>query len=314
MTNNEVDIDYKYMNILLRVIQFAFQKLYRNIWLSLVTITVLILALVSVNFIVISDYMAKESVKRIENQVDLSIYFNSDVSQPEIKNVENFLKSITRIKDVTYISPQKALEDFKEQHKYDEDIMSSLDELDENPLPASIVIQADTISDYEYVIDILDDEVYQKIIASTNFQDYRTYIERINAFIEKLQNTGYIVAGIFVFMAMLIIVNTVRINVYTYREEIGIMKLVGASNSFVRAPFILESVILGIIAFAVVVLAMYPTLNFIQPYFIKFFNGSFDIIAYYQANALYLLGGQLIGVIVINTISSAVAVGRYLKI
>lgn len=302
------------MNLIFRVIQFALQKLYRNIWLSLVTITVLVLALLSINFIVMSDYMAQESVAKVENQLDLSIYFKQDVSQPEIDNVQRFLQSIERIREVQYISPQDALEEFKEKHKHEEDIMSSLDELDENPLPASLVIHANSIDDYEYVIKILEDDAYQNIIATTSFVDYRLIIERVNQVVSKSRLVGYIISTIFILMSVLIIFNTVRINVYTYREEIGIMKLVGASNSFVRAPFILESVILGMLAFMIVVLILYPLLNFVQPYFITFFDGSFDVIGYYQANAMVLLGGQLLGVIILNTFSSSIAVGRYLKI
>lgn len=302
------------MHSLFRVIKFALQKLVRNTWLSLVTITVLVLALLSVNFIIVFNYIAEQSVMSIKDKVDISINFKEQVTDVEIDNLQRFLSGLDIVDSVIYISPQQALETFKHRYQDSDELLSSLDELDTNPLPASLIVRAHNIEDYEQILTILSNDTYQSLIANTTFEDYRTLINKLHSIIFKVQRVGYGISLLFVLMSVLIIYNTVRINVYTYREEIGIMKLVGASNTFVRAPFILESVFLGILALIVIISIIYPVLNIIQPYLSVFFGAHFDLISYFHTNYMMIFGGQLLAVVVLNVIASGWAVGRYLKV
>lgn len=302
------------MHSILRVFKFAFQKLFRNGWLSLVTITVLMLALLSINSLIVFNYIAEQSIGRVEEKVDISIYFKQGVQDVEIQNVERFLSGLDIVQNVTYVSPQQALDAFKQRHTNSDDILGSLDELDENPLPASLIVQAQGIEEYEKILDILSNDAYQKIIGNTSFEDYRTLITKLDSIVYNVKYAGYIISGFFVLMAILVIINTVRINVYTYREEIRIMKLVGATNTFVRAPFILESIFLGIIALIVIAIMLYPILNIIQPYLGIFFGGEFNVITYFQNNFFMIFGAELVAVACINVLASGFAVGRYLKV
>jgi len=302
------------MTSFFRVLKFALQKFLRNSWLSFVTITVLVFALLSVNFIIITDYFAQTTLQNIEQRIDLSVYFKQGVADTEIRNVQRFLSSLETIVAVDYVSPQQALESFKERYKDSDEIMGSLNELDENPLPASLIIRTDSVENYQLVLDILSDDVYQDIIASTTFKDYETLITRANTLMNQFRYFGYALSAIFLLMAILIIYNTVRINVYSYREEIGIMKLVGATNTFVRAPFIVESILAGLLAVSVVAILMYTFLQFVTPYLLTFFGSEFDLLRYFQDNWFNIWGAQILGIVILNFLASRFAVGRYLKV
>ncbi len=297
-----------------RIIKFAFQKFWRNLWLSIVTIIVLILALLSINFIIILNYIANTSIESIKNKIDITVYFSKDASETEIMNLKNFLQSLSEVSSVQYISPQDALDNFKKRYSNSKEILNSLDELDKNPLSASLIIKADSIKDYETILNILSDDVYKNLISTTSFDNYKVLIDKIHNIVLRVKQFGYFLSLIFVLMSALIIYNTVKVNVYTHRQEITIMKLVGASNILVRAPFILESMIVGFIAVMGVILILYPIINFIQPYFINFLGSDFNLVAYFYDNAVWIFGFQLLGVWFLNILSSGFAVGRYLKV
>lgn len=302
------------MSSFFRVFQFAFEKFFRNAWLSIMTILILMLALISVNFLIIFEYMASQSVDRVEERVDLGIHFHEDVNSVEIDNLRRFLTSLDVVEDVRYVSPEDALISFKERHKNTPEIMDSLNELDNNPLTASLVIKARSLDDYDTVIKILSDDVYQKLISNTSFQDYETLMGTVTSIITEVRRGGLIVVVAFIIMSLLIMYNTVRINVYTYRQEIGIMKLVGASNFFVRAPFIIESMIISFFALFFVAFIMYPIITFIQPYLALFFGGDFNLVAYFKDNGIFIFGCELLGLWLLNMIGSGFSVGRYIRV
>lgn len=297
-----------------RVFKFALQKLWRNSWLSVVTISVLVLALISVNSIIIFRYIGEQSIKLVEDKIDISIYFKKNISEPEIENLQRFLSELDNIESVKRISSQDALESFKQRHSNSESIINSLNELDENPLSDSLTVRASEVEDYDKILNILSTDVYKDLIANTSFEDYRTLINKMNEFLYKIEIAGYTMSIFFMLMAVMIIYNTVRINVYNYKEEIAIMKLVGATNAFVRSPFIIESVLVGIISVCIVMLILYPIINLVQPYLVVFFGFGFDLFAYFKDNAIIIIGGQILTIIIVNIIASGFAVGRYLRV
>ena len=124
-----------------------------------------------------------------------------------------------------------------------------------------------------------------------------------------------IISILFILIAILIVFNTVRIAIFTHQNEISIMKLVGASNWFIRAPFIFESIFSGIIGCLLALAVFYPLLSLVQPQLASFFNGAnFDLVGYFNNHLVWIVGSQLVGIIILNFISSSAAIGRYLKV
>jgi len=298
-----------------RSIFFALQSFWRNIWLSLATIFIICLALISINFLIIINGITSSAVAAVKDRIDVSVYINPAVHEAKIEDLKSHLESLPQVKSVVYKSPQDNLDEFTARHQSDASIQETLKELQGNPLGATLIVKAKNLTDYPEILKAIDDPAYNDLIEEKNYNDNQAVIDKINLIADNVKKGGLIVSVIFVIISALIIFNTVRIAIFTRQNEISIMKLVGASNWFIRVPFIFESIFAGIIACLIVVAIMYPLLAFIQPRLSNFFGGAqFDIIGYFNVNWLLFFGGQLIGIILLNIISSIFAIGKYLNV
>lgn len=299
-----------------RIFKFAWQDFWRNFWLSLATISIIVLTFISINFIVILNFVTDKVISNVQNKVDVSIYFGADTSEDKILEVKNFLTSLSQAKEIVYISQQEALDKFRQQHKNNTNILQALEELNKNPLSAILTVKAKNISDYPEIISILDNSKYNReLILDKNFENHKKFINQIDAISKKITATGVSLTIIFSTIALLIVFNTIRVTIYTHREEITIMKLVGANNSFIALPFVIEGIIYAIGACLISIIITYPILNFIQPYLAGFFTGvEINLNQYFNEKILLIFGLELLGVIILNAISSGIAVRRYLKV
>ncbi len=300
---------------LYRTFKFAWQGFLRNFWLSLVTIIILVLTFFSVTMVAGLNVLADRAVASVQDKVDVSVYFHNDASADDILNLRYRLELLSQVSEVTYISKEQALENFKAEHSDDPVILESLEQFEESPLSASIIIQANHIDDYPSVLEVLDSSEYDAIIEDKNFDDNEEVITRLSALSERIAWIGMIVSIIFVIIAILIIFNTIRINIYTHREEIGIMKLVGGSNWFIRAPFLVESIFYGLIAVVITMALLYPLLGAVAPQVDTFFEGyNLDIVSYFSSHFWRIAGLQIAFAILLCVVSSSIAIGRYLRV
>ncbi|MFH1207830.1 MAG: permease-like cell division protein FtsX [Patescibacteria group bacterium] len=298
-----------------RTIKFALQGFFRNIWLSIVTIVILVLTLLSVTTAAGINVLADQAIASVQDKVDVSVYFKPDVQGKDVLNVQNRLESMGQVKDVVYTSAEQALENFKTKHVDDPIILDSISQLDKNPLGATLVVKAQSINDYSSIMSVLDSNEYSSLIQDKNYDDNQKVIARLNSLSDRVQRIGYILSAVFVIIAILIIFNTIRINIYTHREEIGIMKLVGASNWFVKAPFLVESLLYGLLAVVVSLAILYPLLSVIGPQVNNFFEGyNFDFSQYFSTQFWQIVGWQVLFATALSVISSLIAIGRYLRV
>ncbi|MBU0648533.1 ABC transporter permease [Patescibacteria group bacterium] len=299
----------------LRVIKFAFQNFWRNFWLSLITITILVLTLISINILVVLSFLAQTAVDTVEQKVDVSVYFKSEVSEDAVKDVRSYLLGLSQVKDVKYVGREEALEEFESLHEDNEEIMASLGELGENPLGATLIIKAHSSADYPFILETLDNPQFTKFIEDKNYDDHEEVIGRINDISSRVQNFGIILSAVFVTIAVLIVINTIRVAIYTHREEIGIMKLVGASNWFVRAPFLVEGIFYAFLATFVLGALIYPTIILAEPYVNAFFDGqNVGLVDYFNNNLAFIFGTEFLALAFLNIVSASFALGRYLKV
>lgn len=297
-----------------RVLKFAFQDLWRNFWLSFVTVTLLLITFFSFNILIALNYLAQEVTRNIESRIDVSVYFVPEATDEQVGGAKTFLESLPLVAGVGLISREEAVQQFRERHKDDAEILASLDELDKNPLGATLVIKAKAIGDYPAILSTLDVEPYKNIIQDKNFVDHRVLIERIGRWTDKVRTGAMVLSLIFIAIVMMIVFNTVRMAIYTHREEIGIMKLVGASNWFVRTPYIFESIILAVISLGVSVGLTFAVFGALQPTITKFFEDpNINLSSYFLRDALRIFGLEFILMTCLTALSSLTAVGRYLK-
>ena len=294
-----------------RIIKWGLKNFWRNGWLSTATVSIMVLNLLAITVLLMVNITANAVLDTLEKKIDISVYFKLETSEEEMLKVKSQLEKLEEVESITYVSQDEALIKFKEKHKDNPILLQSLEELDINPLEASLNIKAKETSQYASINQFLESVYYQDIIDKVNYMQNKEVIEKLNKIVIDVKTVGL---GLSLFLAVIVFLvtfNAIRLAIYSSREEITVMRLVGASNWFIRGPFIVEGVLYGIIATIVTLAILYPVFYFTSPK-ISGFLPIGDIFTYFQANLLsffvLLLG---IGVI-LGGFSSFVAVRKYL--
>ncbi|MBU4360521.1 ABC transporter permease [Patescibacteria group bacterium] len=300
---------------LTRIIKFSFQNFYRNFWLSLVTITIIILTLFSLTSLIVLNAAADNAILTIKDKIDISIYFDPGADEQQVKLIKQNIEKYEQVKEVKFISAEQALSKFKKFHENDELIQESLAELDENPLGPTLTIKSENVNLYPEILTQIHQDKIDELAQDIDYDDHKLVIQKIEYVGQKIRTFGLVVSGLFALIALLVVFNTIRIGIYTHREEIGIMKLVGASNWFIRLPFLLEGVLYATISSIVFWIIFYLIAGVLQPIFYNFFiDINFNLMSYISSYFVYIFGFELIIIIVLNTISSFIAIGKYLRV
>ena len=299
---------------LLRVIKFAFQDMARNFGLSFMTVLILILMLLSINTLVVINVLTGEAVRLIKDQIDVSVYFSYDATDKEIQEIKSYTQSFPEVVNIDYFTREQVLEQFKTQHVDDKDVLAALNELNENPLGATMVIRTREPKDYAKIISALNVPEYENIIEAKSFGDTEKAIGRVHTITTNVEHFGYALSALFAVIALLIIFNTIRVAIYTQRIEIGIKKLVGATNWFVRGPYLVESLFFTCLSVAVTAAVVYFALRFLEPYVMVVFQKTGILTNYYLSHKMQLTGLQFIAVLFLTIFSSLLAMRRYLRV
>ena len=249
---------------------FAWQSFWRNFWLSVVTISIIVLTFISINSLVIINFITDAAIADVKDKVDVSLYFRPDVTEAQVLEVQTYLSALTQVKDIVYVSQDQALDAFRQQHREDSTIIQSLESLDSNPIGATLQIHAKTLEDYPSIVDVVNNSKYNDLILDKSFDDNQRYIVGIKETSDNINQIVLTVSMLFTLIAALIVFNTIRVAIYTHQQEIYIMKLVGATNWFIRAPFLFEAILYGILACLISVAGVYGLLNIIQPKIFKY--------------------------------------------
>ncbi|MEK7158310.1 MAG: permease-like cell division protein FtsX [Patescibacteria group bacterium] len=299
----------------IRAFKFAFQNFWRNFWLSLVTIFILFLTLLSISVVALLNYSTGAAISAIEKKVDLDLYFFTDASQEDVQVTQKFIEDLAQTKSVTHITKEEAKKQFIEKNQNDPALVESIEVVEDNPFPDSFVIQALTLEGYDQIVEAINGTDYKEKIEEIGIAESKAVIERLTTISDRVRQVGFAVSGIFVIIAILVVFNTIRITIYSHREELGIMKLVGATNMFVRVPFIIESVLYAIIAATVTVGTLYPVVRTAAPYVNGLFEGyEFNLFEFFSANFWKIFLIQLGVALVLCVVSSMVAISRYLRV
>lgn len=303
------------MRSFFRIIRFAMQSMMRNFWLSFVTVSVFVLTLMTVNSVIILNVLANASVKSVEGRVQVTVYFTSDSSADTVKNVQSYLLGLSQVREVSYVTAEEAIAAFKTMHRNDPVILAALEEVDGNPLGQALKIRAYNASDFPFILEALETPEYKSYIKEKNYDNYESALRVLSDFSEKVRLGFLVLAVFFGFIAILIVFNTIRVAIYVHRDEIGIMKLVGANDWFVRGPFLFESIFYALIATGIMAGIIAGTLSFANPYIIAFFQGvDVDLVAYYTTNAVPMFGAQFGILAILGLGTTAFAMRRYLRV
>jgi len=281
------------LTTLFRIIKYGFLGFWRNGWLSTATLSIIVLALLVFEGLIISNVLTKTALTSLQEKIDISVYFKSNTSEDDILKIKKSLESLAEVKGVEYISRDRALEIFKERHKDDPTITQSLEELKENPLLASLNIKAHNPKEYVTIADHLEKADFKVWFEKVTYAQNAIVIERLGRIIDTDEKGGLILIIFLALIAVLITFNTIRLAIYSSREEIGIMRLVGASNSFIRGPYVVEGIIYGLVAGILSVIIALPIIYFVSPY-VKIFISEMNLWLYFTSNLIGILGYQLL--------------------
>ncbi len=297
-----------------RVLKFAVVNFWRNIWLAIVTTTIMSMSLFVVMVLLGLNLVISQAINSLHEQVDVSVYFKSDITPEVVQEFQTNLQQIPGVKEVVYISKSDALDNFRNKFADNPVILESLNELEENPLGDTLIIQAQSINDYDLVLQVLNSEELSAFIQEKNFQDYDSIISKISEISSTINRIGLFLSVLFLLIAILVTFNTIRIAIYTYRSELGIMRLVGASKAFIEWPFFVEGVMYAVLSVIITTVAIYPMAGAAQPFLDKFFGTStLNLISYFNSNFFKIIGLQLLGASFLSIFSSWLAVRRYIR-
>lgn len=298
----------------LRVIKFAFQDIARNFSLSFMTVLILILMLLSVNAVIVVRVLTAQAVTSIKDQIDLSIFFEPGVSEANIADIRSHVESFPEVTNITYLTREEVLEEFKREHAASDEILASLEELGDNPLGPTLIIKAREPSDYEKIIASLNVPEYEALIEAKTFTDTEKAIDRIQAITTQVEQFSFGLSGLFAIIAFLIIFNTIKVGIYTQRIEISIKKLVGATNWFIRGPYLVEAVIFSLVATIVTYAFIILSARFLDPYIAVIFTTPSFLTGYFVSHILTLVPLQFFAVLLLTACTSLLAMRRYLRV
>lgn len=277
----------------------------RNLWMTLASIFTVVLSLFILGFFSIVILNLNKMADTLESQVQISVYLKDDLSQDEIDATKNTLNNIDGIQNIKYVTRDEAMKNFKERLGDQKFLLDALD--DTNPLPNSFSItvtspeQVKTIADTASSLDSVESASYSQDIINHLFN--LTHLIRLIGIALIILLTG---------AAIFIISNTIRLTVFARRKEIAIMKYVGATDWFIRWPFLLEGICLGFIGGSLATIFLYIVYNQVT-------EEIYDAMAFFplipQHPFIDYIGLTiLIAGIIIGALGSTISLKRFLKV
>lgn len=306
-----------------RVVKYGAKSFVRNTWLSVAAIAIMAVTLIVLSATIIATHAMGTAINTIEQQVDMSIYIEQTATVAQIENIMVRMRQLETVVDVTSTTPDEANRDAiekilsndntktpEEKAVYRQNLLEA-----PNMLPWTLNVKLVNLNNTDELKNFVDnDESIKGLVDTRRKPSYesgrRDTIDRIANVMNRVEMIGLIAAGVFALIAILVVFNTIRMAIYNRKEEIYMMRLVGASRWFIVGPFVIEASLYGIIAAVIAGFVAYfgafalrnnfgttldPTLELMQNY-------------WYLAACALLVTGILIGVV-----SSLLATKKYLK-
>ncbi len=300
------------------MIRYGANNFTRNAWLTVAATAVMTITLLIIFMTVAAQNILTDSVTAISEKVDMSIYLQTGTTTEQADPIINDLKGLSNVKAVSFISSDEARQRAAEDNKTDSKVLDAINEAT-NKLPATLRIQLFDINDTtqldSFVANNQNLQAYINPDRPPSFSgDRRQAIKQISSWTVMAQRIGLVASAIFVAISSLIIFNTIRMAIFSRKEEIQMMKLIGADKQFIRGPFIVEAVTYGFIAALIATGIGFMMLSVIHDKLSQFginVLSTLDTLMIYLPIVLLLMIalGAMIG-----TISSLLATRRYLKI
>ena len=316
------------LTTLKRIARGGFVNFWRNGFLSFAAIVVITLSLSAFGGLVFASAFGNSLLSDVKDKVDINVYFTLSAQESDILALQKEIKALPEVSSVDYVSSAQALTDFQAKWQNNALIMQGLQEVGNNPFPAALNIKAKEPGQYGNIANFLTSKNPQDsggtpIIDKVNYQENKLIIDRLTAIIPTVEQAGGLVALIFVLVAVIIVWNTIRLIIYTARDEIAVMKLVGASNIYVRGPFVVSGIMYGVVSAIITLILMAVFAYWSDAVVLKLagvdvasnFSLIVNVLSAYFVNNFGEIFILIMGSgIVLGGVSSYVAARRYLKV
>lgn len=304
------------MTNLKRIIKAGFVNFSRSGIISWAAVLVVTITLSVITAIILLNAVLHFSLNQIKDKVDVTIYFNVGTPENQILSLKQSLEGLPEVQQISYISAEEALQLFRDRHQNDYPTIAALDEIKDNPLGAYLNVKAKEVSQYESIANFIksDDALVSgstSIIDKINYNQNKIVIDRLNNIIAGAQKLGFIITLILIIISIIITFNTIRLAIFISKEEIGVMRLVGASKMRVRGPFMVEGAIYGVIATIVTLIIFFPATIYLGNNMTNFLG--INIYNYYVSNLFQIAVIILLSGVFLGMISSFIATRRYLN-
>jgi cell division transport system permease protein len=284
---------------------------------SFATVLIMTATLTIVATLMFLSAILSQTLLAIQDKVDVNVYFTTSAQEADILSIKSKLERLPDVAKVTYTSRDQALADFRARHAGDQLTLQALDQLGENPLGAALSIKATDPTKYAGIVNYLSSDSNvpgaSSIIERVNYYQNKTVIDRLTQAIAATQRAGLAIVLIFAIASIIIAFATVRLAIYSARDEIAVMRLVGASNMFIRGPFIVAGIIGGVIAAVITLLICYPATWYIGTHYAQWLGG-FNLFTYFTSHFPLIFVVLMGSGILLGALASLVAVRRYLRI
>lgn len=296
-----------------RIFKAGLRNFMRNAWLSTAATAVMTVTLTIVLSSFIANNALTATIKGIVNKIDVSIYLKDSITKEQIDQLQDRLAKIDNVASVRYVSKLDALQRYREQNKGNKKLLEAVTEED-NPLPASLEVKAKDPKKLEPIEQVVNQKDVKPLVSEFSYEgDRKATIDRIISASNFIRTAGLVSSVVFVIISILIIFNTIRMAIFTRREEIEIMKLVGATKWFIRGPFLFEAGLYGAIAAVLAMVMCYSLVVAGGPRLSTYIDVD-SVIALFKDNPLTILFAELAIGVVIGVSSSLLAMARYLKL
>ena len=300
-----------------RIIKSGFINFRRGGLISFTAVLVVTITLSVITLIILLQAVLYFSLNTIKDKVDVTIYFNVGAPETQILALRDSLEKLPEVKPpISYTSADEALKFFRDRHQSDYSTIAALDEIGNNPLGAYLNVKAKEISQYESIANFLKGDTTlslgtTSIIDKVNYHQNKLVIDRLNSIISGAQKLGFLITILLIIISIIITFNTIRLTIFIAKEEIGVMRLVGASKMHVLCPFMIEGAIYGIIATCITLILFWPFTAWFGRNLTDFL--CLNLYDYYLSNFFQIFTIILLSGILLGVISSFLAVRRYLN-
>mgnify|MGYP007084713962 CR=1 FL=1 len=305
-----------------RIVHWGLINFSRNRWLALVAIFTVTITLLVISFFLFFSLFTSALTLAVKEKLDLSIYFKGDVKLEDIQRLQTDLANRTDVKEVKYITPEEAYQTFQEKPllggQLGEQIKKYIKEYitPQEAALRSLKVKPQKADNLKDINQYLQTSSYKEMISNTSFESGdEKIVERLLKITRYTKLIGWSVSLFFIILSMLVIVNAARLTTVIRKDEIEIMRLVGASNIFIQGPFIIEGALYGLIAAIICVIVWGIALKLLSSSIANIFYGtSFDALQFIQVNFIKIALIQMGIGLVVGVLATLYGVRRYIKI